>query len=211
MASVITAQFGAWDNSTAGIELLEASEDAAQLRVGGLAITVCDPLGRDGTPVIISDDGDLAQQMNERLDRESRPGFEMVLCFLSEIATSVKRRKLDLKDPDEDEDEDMDEDDDEAYDCAPPPPPPPPTLPNPAPTCCRKTHLRAVRGLSFHVLSLSMRRSRGSHWKLAGRLPSFRKHPRWWRLTCRHYSGVRWTTTVSIANSSCGLTCCYLA
>eukprot|EP00966_Prymnesium_polylepis_P211891 4907834-Prymnesium_polylepis.2 len=77
----VRSLFEAW-KETAPIELVNASDDTAQVRVSGTLtgsapalVTVSNPLGRDGPPLLFVEDGpaEIAERVNERLEREHRP------------------------------------------------------------------------------------------------------------------------------------------
>ena len=154
MAELIRTQFDAVcaqleASRMSSIALIEASPEATLIQVNGSLLTVNDPLGRDGAPLLFADgDGaNLAEHVNERLDRERRPGFERVLQLLVERVGGKRQRtaedegtsaifgesekdddsddadEYDDDDDAEEDDDDEDADDDAAYDCAPLSPP----------------------------------------------------------------------------------------
>ena len=101
--ATVRALYEAW-SSPAPIELISTSDDTAQVRVSGtltgsapVLVTVSNPLGRDGPPLLFVEDGpaEIAERVNERLEREHQPSFDRVLQLLSE--GTRKRPRVDLE------------------------------------------------------------------------------------------------------------------
>ena len=101
--ATVRALYEAW-SSPAPIELISTSDDTARVRVSGtltgsapVLVTVSNPLGRDGPPLLFVEDGpaEIAERVNERLEREHQPSFDRVLQLLSE--GTRKRPRVDLE------------------------------------------------------------------------------------------------------------------
>jgi len=97
------------------------SGDGVTLRVGGSELTVVNPHGEEGPPIVL---GDLGERTNEVLERLENPRFADVLSALLRLSMRastppVKRRRSEQQQPekeDEDEEAEDNEDDDEDED-----------------------------------------------------------------------------------------------